>query len=1127
MTEGGGTGSSAGQGMIGKTAEAIFRTAETPLASGSSGRAVLRSWNPATAAARPVRTSTAQPTARVMVPQTVQGSGARTEYRSPRAVEPRLAPMIVSGTPSAVVARDDPLAHGRRPDTGDQVGDHVDVSCGRVWRTETDVLLPGVLPVRLRRTHLSDYRCGRAFGSSWASTLDMRLEVDDQGVVCVCEDGMLLVYPRPSGWGAVLPHSGPAWPLLATVEGYEVTDPQAGVKWQFADGENHIAGPVGGMVGSQVVPLSAVTHRGGDRIEFASDHCGQIVQLVHSGGYQVLVNWDDERVASIGLVDAADSDHGAMRVLRQFGYTKTGLLAEVVNASGLSRRFEYDQDGRLTRWVDRNGRWYSYAFDERGRCVSTSGSGGFLALTLAYDDAANTAGTTTVTDAMGCQTIYTCNELSQVVRVIESNGGMRFREWDRYDQVLATADPIGYITRFRYDQIGNLVETTGPDGTVAVATYTPDGLLVSRTDQTGATHTCTYDNWGNVLQATDPTGAVTRYSYDEAGHLASMVDPLGAETMVRCDGAGLPLCVIDPLGATTAVERDAAGRVTRVVDPMGGVTTLTYTPEGKMASRTGPDGAVESWEHDPEGNLLAHTNSEGLVTRFEYTAFDRLSVQIDPDGARSEFAFDAQLRLTSVTNQQGLTWAYEYDAVGNLTTETDSDGRTLHYAYDLAGNLVAATNGLGETIHMARDPMGRVIARQTPEGRTDYQYDAVGRLVRAVSPTADLAFSYDPVGRIVAETVDGRTIRFSYDPAGRRAGRCTPTGLTLLWTYDARGGPTSLAVADHTLRFTYDAVGNLVDQVLATSTGWQIMRHTNNPAGKLLTRTLMAVTTDQTSLQIIVSQGRDPKSDSEPAAVSQGEREYEGTLLRRAGQCHFEYDEQRRVIRRRCPSPSGEPDNDLCEWRYTWDSDDRLVGVDTPDGARWSYRYDPLGRRLSKALHGGDDTVVERTDFTWDGYCLVEQTRYRSEGGPSITTWDYRPGTQTPIIQVERYWSSYTIEAELGQSVYTVVSDLAGNPTNLITVEGDIAWRAQGPIPSADGGNVVCPIRLPGQYHDVENGLYYDNQRYYDPTANIYLTPDVSIRGYSTSCIVKSDDWQLGSQLATFWKTWNGDRAEE
>lgn len=1059
------------------------------------------------------------------------------------------------GMPSAAALRENPSASAQSPTLCAAAGRSVDVVTGRVSTTEVDVSLPGVLPLWVRRTYMSSYTCGRAFGQSWASTLDTRLEVDERGVLFVREDGTTLVYPPPSAWGPVLPEAGPRWPLMATADGYSVIDSAAGLTWHFADPGNTKT-----VEGSAFVPLSAISHRCGDRIEMHSDEEGRIQRLEHSGGYRLVVNWRDERVVVLGLVEGAEVPEvaevpeiasvtgpvGTTRVLRRFGYTNAGLLGEVVNGSGLPMTFTYDGVGRMTRRTDRNGRQYSYTFDGRGRCVSAAGSDGFLASTCIYDEKART---TTVTDALGHATSYTHNELSQVVREVNPAGGVRLQDWDRYDRLLSETDPLGLTTRCGYDGAGNLIEVADPDGTRAAATYNSDQLPLSATDRTGATYFYTYDNRGNLAQTIDPLGAITRYSYDSAGHLKSVTDPLGAVTTLVCNGAGLPVRVTDPLGAKTFIERDTSGRVTRVVDPSGGVTLMTYTAEGWLASRTDGNGAVESWEHDAEGNTVAHTNAVGAVTRFEYTAFDEQTARIETDGTRLEFAYDLRLRLTSVTNPQGLTWVYEYDSSDNLIAETDFNGRTLRYTHDPAGQLATVTNGIGQTIRLSRDLAGRVVVRLAPDGRTGYEYDSAGRLVRAVSPTANLSVAYDPVGRIVAESVDGRTIRFAYDLAGRRVGRVTPTGLESSWTHDVRGDPTSVTTAGHTLRLSHDAAGNLVDQTLTSDAGWQVLRHSYDPVGRLLTATLFAsnpggaagsrvVThrgygyrpdgyltatvneaSDTRTLELdslgritamtgstwneryaydaagnIISaewpNGENAESESESESAIQGERDYEGTLIRHAGRYRFEHDAHGRVILRQRTRHSGKFDT----WQYIWDSQDRLIGVQTPDGAQWSYTYDPLGRRVSKSHHGTDGTVIEWVEFAWDGARLVEQVHHRPGEGRKVTSWEYRPDTFTPIAQTDRQWLATAPQAEAGRYFHTIVTDLIGTPAYLITPGGEIAWHTQttiwGTTIATSVSGVDCQIRLPGQYYDSETGHHYHNQRYYDPTIGRYLSQD-------------------------------------
>lgn len=147
----------------------------------------------------------------------------------------------------------------------------------------------------------------------------------------------------------------------------------------------------------------------------------------------------------------------------------------------------------------------------------------------------------------------------------------------------------------------------------------------------------------------------------------------------------------------------------------------------------------------------------------------------------------------------------------------------------------------------------------------------------------------------------------------------------------------------------------------------------------------------------------------------------------------------------------------------------------TPDGTRWRYLYDPLGRRTAKQrLAPDNETVTEEVRFTWDGLTLCEQTTT----SPDLTnrvalTWDHRG--LTPLAQTERILTPDTRQEEIDRRFFAVVTDLIGAPTELVDESGDIAWRTRttlwGTTAWTRDSTAYTPLRFPGQYYDPETGL--------------------------------------------------------
>ncbi|MFD0317807.1 putative T7SS-secreted protein [Streptomyces flavalbus] len=1001
--------------------------------------------------------------------------------------------------------------------------DPVDLASGRMFLPQTDVVIPGILPLTFTRRTESGCLAGRFMGASWTTTADERLTIDPVGVLHITADGLLIPYPHPVP-GAPTAHGRTL--LSRTPDGdYTLTDEDTGLT-------RHFTPPPGTEPGADGTAwLTSITDRNGHTITLDRTDDGTPLALTHSSGTQLKLTTTDGLITALLLTGAGEASTDLP--LMSYGYTD-GNLTTVTKPSGATTRFTYDDRRRVTSWTDSNHSRYDYAYDDQDRVIAEGGEAGHIQITLTYSDPHPDTGhrTTTLTTPDGHTTHHLIDHHSRVIATTNPLGHTTRTTYDTHGNPLTHTDPLGHTTTHTYDDDGRLIRVTRPDGTELRITRGLFGLPTQVVAPDGARTTYTYDERGNRTAVTDPAGHTTHYTYDVHGRPTSVTDALGNTTVVVSDAAGLPVEVTDPVGAVTRTERDPLGRPVRITDPLGAVTRLTWTPDGELARRAGPDGATESWTYDGEGNCLTHTDPVGGVTHFEYTHFDLLAARTGPDGARHEFAHDPYLRLTRVTDPQGLAWAYEYDAAGRLVAETDFDGRTLSYRYDAAGQLTTRVDALGGIVSFERDQLGRVVRKDASGKVTTYAYDKAGRLLEAVGPDSDLRYQYDRRGNVKTELVDGRPLTHTYDVLGRRTRRTTPTGHVTTYAYGTDGTPHRLTTGRQHVDFTHDAVGRELARVLGdaltVSSTWDAAGRLTGQditaqAGSVNSRAytyradghLLAVTdrasgtrtfdldpvgrvtavhaSGWTERYVHDASGNQTAASwpaSHPGHEATGPRTYDGTTLTRAGGVRYEHDALGRIVLRQKTRLSRKPDT----WRYEWDTENRLTAVTTPDGTRWRYRYDPLGRRTAKQRLAPDgENVAEEVRFTWDGPTLCEQTSHQPDSPHTVAlTWDHRD--HVPLTQTERILTADDRQAEIDRRFFAIATDLVGTPTELVDETGDIAWRTRATLWGTTAwprdSSAYTPLRFPGQYYDPETGLHYNYFRHYDPETARYASPD-------------------------------------
>ncbi|GAB2775643.1 DUF6531 domain-containing protein [Amycolatopsis magusensis] len=920
----------------------------------------------------------------------------------------------------------------------------VDVATGQVVLRQADLTLIGTPDLVLERTHLSAYREGRWFGPSWASTLDQRLEADEAHLRYFSADGMVLFYPYPTGPEEVLPLLGPRYPLRRTGDGYRVTDPATGRTLLFEP---------------ETQRLVTIEHPGSPTVTLEYDGDAPSV-LRRSDGYEVRFITAEGRITGIDVL----SDDHTVPVVR-FGYNKLGQLTEVANAAGPPMALDYDLSDRLAGWRDRTGTWFRYAYDTEGRCVRTVGADGFRNGAYSYERERRA---TRYTDSLGHTTEYRFDEAGRLVEEIDPLGGRRGFTWDQQGRLLSRTDALGRTTLFTYGEDGLLAGVVRPDGSVVGYSRDAGGALLTMSTKDGVVRRRVPD----VDPLTEPVGVASPSHPARPAGLFADADPEAAQPG----------------------ERDAFGRPRKIRTASDATVGLGWTVAGHRAVRQGPLGRRDVWRFDAEGHAIEHRSASGQVTRRRYGRFGLLAEEIDAAGGRTTFRYDGELRLIEVTNAAGLAWRYTYDPVGRLIEEEDCDGRLLSFDYNAAGQLTSTTNGLGEVTAYRYDPLGNVVERRTAGDVTTYAYDPLGRLVRAAGREAVLEISRDVRGRVLAESVNGHTVRWSYE--GAAVHRRTPSGVDSSWHRDEHGRPDRLLIAGHEVDFERDPAGREVarfvdgHRVLCQEFDAEDLLTTQVLSDRVLKRDytyridgqLIAIDDSATGAtrfqldplgrvtELTAPHGTERYGYDAAGNITRdalGIRGYHHNLLAEAGGVTYTADRQGRITGRRAGDR---------EWTFTWDRLDRLTGLTTPDGTRWTYHYDPVGRRFAKRRWPPGGELAEEIRFAWDGTEIVEQETRHADGSRSVITWEHCDGR--PVVQLDA-------------RLRVIVTNSAGTPTELLDSDGSLRWQASTGLCGNDlGAATGTPLRFPGQYQDAESGLHYGVHRYYDPETARYLSQD-------------------------------------
>ncbi|MFI1726772.1 RHS repeat-associated core domain-containing protein [Streptomyces sp. NPDC020489] len=539
-----------------------------------------------------------------------------------------------------------------------------------------------------------------------------------------------------------------------------------------------------------------------------------------------------------------------------FDLDPSGYLAKVTDTAGKATAYGYDGDGRVTKVTTPEGTVTVFTYDDHNRVTSMlrateSTSSGHTGPTWRFDYSAApaAAGTTTVTDPDGDDTVYTYNADGEVTKVTDPLEHSRHTKYANHLTQTATdamgtgADGTGgNVTTYGWDARNNATSAKLPMGaTASVTAYqTVAGTDLPNdfTSADGRKDSFTYDTNGNTMSVTTSgtAGATRSYTYNKAtptcggfeGQRCTAKDGNGKTTSFTYDAKGNLSKVTPPapLGTTTYTYDDL-GRVDTATDGRGIKTVYVYDTRDRV-KKVSSTNATVTFDYDGDGNLKSRTDASG-TTGWDYDELNRERLRTLQNGAQTALAYTPGGEVDYYTDPTGKT-DYTWDKAGRLDFLTDPAGKKTDFTYDNNDKRTSTVYPGGTTQSFTIDKSGRPSAIKTTAGTTTlvdlaYSYASAGKDTTKIRTRTDNA-----TGRKTSYTYDSQE-RLSYALEADSAGTRTASWL---YCWDKAGNLTAqdgtAATCPTTATWTYNDASQLTAQNGST-TGWSYDKAGNETAG--------------------------------------------------------------------------------------------------------------------------------------------------------------------------------------------------------------------------------------------------------------------------------------------------------
>ena len=677
---------------------------------------------------------------------------------------------------------------------------------------------------------------------------------------------------------------------------------------------------------------------------------------------------------------------------------------------------------------------------------------------------------------------------------------------------------------FTYDSEGNLI-TVQKDAEQKSSMEYSNNNLTKTVDPKGYAFNYDYDLKHNLIKSTSQNDITYNYSYDTAGN------PTKLEALNKNKDASI---------LTTQEYTADKAYVSRVTDQDGNAVEFTYDNVGRITGSTDSTGTVVQSYRQDNGALTAvskyvEDTGETVENKYTYSSTYKHLTGIQSKNTSYSFSYDAfGNRTQTKVGTQTLSTSTFGPKNGVLQKVTYGTGQYVGYTYD-DFNAINSQSYNGVTAfkwlrNSANVPTG--MEDLVNKIRYSYEYDVTGRLVRnsAVS-TADksklfsLEYGYDKnnnVSRLVNNTGDktaindyvygkdnlpekytidnGRDVTYTYDTLNRltKTSIATTTPLNMEYTYDLSDRNSSGSrkyqttkiseetIAGQKYSYSYDEQGNITEIKKMVGSTYKLIRYYEYDQLSQLTydydyenNILRQYSYDNAGNMLsvytsVMSSGRPVSTTSKTYGYA--DANWKDKLTSYDGKA-ITYD------------AIGNPLSYRDGMTMTWKNGKQLTALQKGTTAV-SYTYDASGTRATKTVNG-----VKHTYQYVNGKLI-----YETRGDKSFHYYYDATGNLTAI--------KYRLSPTGGEYSYYVTHNWRGDINGIYNGYGNLvaqyeydSWGNVLSVKNSSGAEItdpnnvglLNPFRLRGYYLDTETGLYYLNNRYYDPATGRFINADIML----------------------------------